>query len=91
MSGTAYYITQTINISVVGKHIGYLKYFGIPLADFIEKDLLVNELLYYDTELVLETEKLKLNQQLGLTCKNLCFYRLIQVVCVYCFHLPTYA
>jgi transcriptional regulator with XRE-family HTH domain len=41
------------------------KYFGIPLADFIEKDLSVNELLHYNTELVLETEKLKLNQQLA--------------------------
>lgn len=40
------------------------KYFGIPLADFIEKDLSVNELLHYNTELVLETEKLKINQQL---------------------------
>jgi len=41
------------------------KYFGIPLADFIEKDLSVNELLHYNTELVLETEKLKLTQQLA--------------------------
>jgi transcriptional regulator with XRE-family HTH domain len=41
------------------------KYFGIPLADLIEKDLSVNELLHYNTELVLETEKLKLNQQLA--------------------------
>jgi transcriptional regulator with XRE-family HTH domain len=39
------------------------KYFCIPLADLIEKDLSVNELLHYNTELVLETEKLKLNQQ----------------------------
>ncbi|NDV78227.1 helix-turn-helix domain-containing protein [Dysgonomonas sp. 511] len=40
------------------------KYFGIPLADFIEKDLSVNELLHYNAELVLETEKLKIAQQL---------------------------
>lgn len=40
------------------------KYFGIPLSDFIEKDLSVNELLHYNTELVLETEKLKLSHQL---------------------------
>ncbi len=39
-------------------------YFSIPLADFIEKDLSVNELLHYNTELVLETEKYKLIQQL---------------------------
>ncbi|NDV96338.1 XRE family transcriptional regulator [Dysgonomonas sp. 521] len=39
-------------------------FFGIPLADFIEKDLSVNELLHYNTELVLETEKLKIAQQL---------------------------
>lgn len=39
-------------------------YFGIPLADFIEKDLSVNELLHYNTELVLEPEKLKIAQQL---------------------------
>ncbi len=40
------------------------KYFGIPLADFIEKDLSVNELLHYNAGLVLETEKLKIAQQL---------------------------
>lgn len=40
-------------------------YFGIPLTDFIEKDLSVNELLHYNTKLVLETEKLKLTQQLA--------------------------
>lgn len=40
------------------------KYFGIPLSDFIEKDLSVNELLHYNTEFVLETEKLKIAQQL---------------------------
>jgi len=40
------------------------KYFSIPLIDFIEKDLSVNELVHYNTELVLETEKLKITQQL---------------------------
>jgi len=39
-------------------------FFGIPLADFIEKDLSVNELVHYNTGLVLETEKLKVAQQL---------------------------
>ena len=39
-------------------------YFGIPLLDFIEKDLSVNELVHYNTELVLEPEKLKIAQQL---------------------------
>ncbi|NDV58925.1 helix-turn-helix domain-containing protein [Bacteroides sp. 519] len=39
-------------------------YFGIPLADFIEKDLSVNQLLHYNTKLVLETEKLKIAEQL---------------------------
>ncbi len=39
------------------------KYFGIPLAEFIEKELSVNELLHYNTEFVLETEKMKLAQQ----------------------------
>lgn len=39
-------------------------YFGIPLSDFIEKDLSVNELLHYNAELVLEPEKLKITQQL---------------------------
>lgn len=40
------------------------KYFGIPLSDLIEKDLSVNQLLNYNAELVLETEKLKITQQL---------------------------
>ncbi len=40
------------------------KYFGIPLSDFIEKDLSVNELLHYNAGLVLETEKFKIAQQL---------------------------
>ncbi len=40
------------------------KYFGIPLGDFIQKDLSVNELLHFNTELVIETEKLKINEQL---------------------------
>lgn len=40
-------------------------YFGIPLADFIEKDLSVNQLLHYNTKLVLETEKLKIAEQLA--------------------------
>lgn len=39
-------------------------FFGIPLTDIIEKDLSVNELLHYNTGLVLETEKLKIAQQL---------------------------
>lgn len=39
-------------------------YFSIPLSDFIEKDLSVNELLHYNAGLVLETEKLKIAQQL---------------------------
>lgn len=39
-------------------------FFGIPLGDFIEKDLSVNELLHYNTELVVETQKLKITQQL---------------------------
>ena len=39
-------------------------YFSIPLTDFIEKDLSVNELLHYNAELVLEPEKLKIAQQL---------------------------
>ncbi len=39
-------------------------YFGIPLSDFIEKELSVNELLHYNTELVLEPEKLKITQHL---------------------------
>ena len=41
------------------------KYFGIPLADFIEKDLSVNELLHYNTNFVIETEKLKLARRLA--------------------------
>lgn len=40
-------------------------FFGIPLGDFIEKDLSVNELLHYNAELVIETEKLKIAQQLA--------------------------
>jgi Predicted transcriptional regulators len=39
-------------------------YFGIPLNDFIEKDLSVNELLHYDTHLVIETEKLKVSRRI---------------------------
>jgi hypothetical protein len=41
------------------------KYFGIPLTDFIEKDLSVNELLHYNTNFVIETEKLKLARRLA--------------------------
>ena len=44
--------------------VSIAKYFGIPLSDFIEKDLSVNELLHYNTNLVIETEKLKITQQL---------------------------
>jgi len=40
-------------------------FFGIPLGDFIEKDLSVNELLHFNAELVVETEKLKIAQQLA--------------------------
>lgn len=40
-------------------------YFGIPLADFIQKELSVNELLHFNAELVVETEKLKMAQQLS--------------------------
>lgn len=39
-------------------------FFSIPLDNFIQKDLSVNELLHYNTGFVLETEKLKINQQL---------------------------
>lgn len=39
-------------------------FFSIPLESFIQKDLSVNELLHYNTGFVLETEKLKVNQQL---------------------------
>lgn len=39
-------------------------FFGIPLSDLIEKDLSVNELLHYNTNLVIETERLKISQQL---------------------------
>lgn len=39
-------------------------FFGIPLSDFIEKGLSVNELLHYNAELVLDTKKLKIAQQL---------------------------
>lgn len=38
-------------------------FFGIPLADFIEKELSVNELLHYNTHLVIDTERLKIAQQ----------------------------
>jgi len=41
------------------------KYFGIPLTDFIEKDLSVNELLHYNTNFVIETEKLKIARRLA--------------------------
>lgn len=40
-------------------------YFGIPLSDFIQKELSVNELLHFNAELVVETEKLKIAQQLS--------------------------
>ena len=40
-------------------------YFGIPLNDFIEKELSVNELLHYDTHLVIETEKLKISRRIA--------------------------
>lgn len=39
-------------------------YFSIPLTNLIEKELSVNELLHYNTALVIETEKLKMGQQL---------------------------
>lgn len=39
-------------------------YFSIPLTSLIEKELSVNELLHYNTTLVVETEKLKVTQQL---------------------------
>ncbi|MCC8154565.1 MAG: helix-turn-helix domain-containing protein [Tannerellaceae bacterium] len=39
-------------------------YFGIPLEEFIEKDLSVNDLLHYNTQLVLDANKLKIAQQL---------------------------
>lgn len=39
-------------------------YFSIPLDDFIQRELSVNELLHYNTRLVVETEKLKMTQQL---------------------------
>ena len=54
------------------------KYFGIPLDDFIAKDLSVNELLHYNTELVLETEELKRN------------YRLIAIPYVSGYNLPDF-
>lgn len=38
-------------------------YFSIPLSDFIEKDLSVNELLHYNTHFVVETEKMKMTHQ----------------------------
>ena len=40
-------------------------FFGIPLADLVEKDLSVNELLHYNTRLVVETEKLKTTRHLA--------------------------
>lgn len=39
-------------------------YFSIPLEDLLEKELSVNELLHYNTALVVETEKLKVMHQL---------------------------
>lgn len=39
-------------------------YFSIPLNDFITKELSVNELLHYNTGLVLNTEELKRNHRL---------------------------
>ncbi|MDR0742778.1 MAG: helix-turn-helix domain-containing protein [Tannerella sp.] len=42
-------------------------FFGIPLVDFIEKDLSVNELLHYNTHFVTETEILKNTYQLTKT------------------------
>lgn len=40
-------------------------YFSIPLSSLVEKELSVNELLHYNTTLVVETEKLKVTQQLA--------------------------
>ena len=40
-------------------------YFSIPLADLIEKDLSVNELLHYNPRFVVETEKLKSSRRLA--------------------------
>ena len=40
-------------------------FFSIPLADLIEKDLSVNELLHYNTRFVIETEKLKASPRLA--------------------------
>jgi transcriptional regulator with XRE-family HTH domain len=40
------------------------KYFGIPLVDLVEKELSVNELLHYNTHLVVDTEKLKSTRKL---------------------------
>jgi transcriptional regulator with XRE-family HTH domain len=54
------------------------KYFSIPLSDFILKDLSVNQLLHYNTELVLETEDLKRN------------HKLIPIPYVSALHLPEY-
>lgn len=39
-------------------------FFSIPLTDFIEKDLSINELLHYNTDMVLEPERHKIAQQL---------------------------
>lgn len=44
--------------------IAIANYFSIPIADFLQRDLSVNELLKYNSGLVLETEKLKVIQQL---------------------------
>lgn len=44
--------------------INIANYFGIPIADFLQKDLSVNELLRYNSGLVFESEKLKVNQQM---------------------------
>ena len=40
------------------------KYFSISLNDLIEKDLSVNELLHYDTNIVAEPDRMKINQLL---------------------------
>ena len=40
------------------------KYFSIPLEDFIEKELSVNELLHYKSSLVMEPEKFALAQKI---------------------------
>lgn len=40
------------------------KYFSIPLEDFIDKDLSVNELLHFKSSLVMEPEKFALAQKI---------------------------